>query len=231
MEAGKRIRLWWEQEEIDEGTSSFKVGPQAKILTTNPLLARWTALDGFFGEHKKLMPFFQKAKKYLLNVCRTREETSKKCGFSNMEFKRRHQPEMLYRTDWLIEQQIAWYFSRISALTKAGLLKRFCSVIMNKDEEVDADDLVSETDRTRQKIRRDLEKFRRRPQGRVQLTVATGYKKKYRPLHLTFLSNLSSLPMKTTGYVLGFFHHGKFAGSLLVKILLAHSSSHAIQSR
>ena len=146
------------------------------------------------------MPFFQKAKKYLLNVCRTREETSKKCGFSNMEFKRRHQPEMLYRTDWLIEQQIAWYFSRISALTKAGLLKRFSSVSMNKDEEVDADDLVSETDRTRQKIRRDLEKFRRRPQGRVQLVAATGYKKKkYRPLHLTFLSNLSCLPMKITG--------------------------------
>ena len=90
-----------------------------------------------------------------------------------MEFKRRHRPEMLYRTDWLIEQQIAWYFSRISALTKAGLLKRFSSVSMNKDEEVDADDLVSETDRT---IRRDLEKFRRRLQGRVQLAAATGYK-------------------------------------------------------
>ena len=89
---------------------------------------------------------------------------------------------------------------------------------MNKDEEADADDLVSETDRTRQKVRRDLKKFRRRLQGRVQLAAATGYKKKYRPLHLTFLSNLSSLPMKTTGYVLGFFHHGKFAGSLLVKI-------------
>ena len=164
-------------------------------------------------------------------MCRTGEETSKKCGFSNMEFKRRHRPEMLYKTDWLIEQQIAWYFSRISALTKAGLLKRFSSVSMNKDEEADADDLVSETDRTRQKVRRDLKKFRRRLQGRVQLAAATGYKKKYRPLHLTFLSNLSSLPMKTTGYVLGFFHHGKFAGSLLVKILLAHSLSHAIQSR
>ena len=43
---------------------------------------------------------------------------------------------------------------------------------MNKDEEVDADDLVSETDRTRQKIRRDLEKFRRRLQGKVQLPQA-----------------------------------------------------------
>ena len=56
---------------------------------------------------KSLCLFPQKAKKYVLNVCRTGEETSKKCGFSNMEFKRRHQPEMLYRTDWLIEQQIA----------------------------------------------------------------------------------------------------------------------------
>ncbi|RMX55418.1 hypothetical protein pdam_00022194 [Pocillopora damicornis] len=70
-------------------------------------------------------------------------------GFPNMEFKRRHRPEMLYRTDWLIEQQLAGYFSRISALTKAGLLKRFSSVSMNKDEEVDAHDLVSETYRTR----------------------------------------------------------------------------------
>ena len=35
--------------------------------------------------------------------------------------------------------------------------------------------------------------------------------KKYRPLHLTFLSKLLSLPMKTTSYVLGCFHQGKFA--------------------
>ena len=56
---------------------------------------------------------------------------------------------MLYRTDWLIEQQLAGYFSRISTLTKAGLLKRFSSVSLNKDEEVDANDLVSETYRTR----------------------------------------------------------------------------------
>ena len=151
------------------------------------------------------MPFSQKAKKYLLNVCRTGEETSKKCGFSNMEFKRRHQPEMLYRTDWLIEQQIAWYFSRISALTKAGLLKRFSSVSMNKDEEVDADDLVSETDRT---IRRDLEKFRRRLQGRVQLAADTGYKK-----NTDFCISLSSqiyclYPWKQLDMSLGFFITG-----------------------
>ena len=76
---------------------------------------------------------------------------------------------------------------------------------MNKDEEVDADDLASEveTNRTRQRIRRDLAKLRRRLQERVQLVL--GYKK-YRPLHLIFLSNLLSLPTRTTGYVLGFFH-------------------------
>ena len=138
-------------------------------------------------------------------MCRTREETSKKCGFSNMEFKRRHRPEMLYRTDWLIEQQIAWYFSRISALTKAGLLKRFSSVSMNKDEEVDADDLVSETDRT---IRRDLEKFRRRLQGRVQLAAATGYK-----INTDLCISLSSqiyrlYPWKQLDMSMGFFITG-----------------------
>ena len=48
---------------------------------------------------------------------------------------------------------------------------------MNKDEEVDADDLASEveTNRTRQRIRRDLAKLRRRLQERVQLVL--GYKK------------------------------------------------------
>ena len=155
---------------------------------------------------KSLCLFLRKqAEKYLPNVCRTGEETSKKCGFLNMEFKRRHRPEMLYRTDWLIEQQIAWYFSRISALTKAGLLKRFSSVSMNKDEEVDADDLVSETDRT---IRRDLEKFRRRLQGRVQLTAATGYK-----INTDLCISLSSqiyrlYPWKQLDMSLGFFITG-----------------------
>ena len=44
---------------------------------------------------------------------------------------------------------------------------------MNEDEEADANDLASEveTDRTRQKIRRDLAKFRRRLQERVQLLL------------------------------------------------------------
>ena len=43
----------------------------------------------------------------------------------------------------------------------------------------------------------------------------------------TFASHFSfifiPLLTKTTDYVLGLFHQGKFAGSLLVKILLAHS--------
>ena len=70
---------------------------------------------------------------------------------------------MLSKTGWLIEQQIARYFSQLSALTKIGLLKRspLASVSMN---EADTDDLASkvETDRTRQKINRDLAKVRRR---------------------------------------------------------------------
>ena len=73
---------------------------------------------------------------------------------------------MLSKTGWLIKQQIARYFSQLSALTKIGLLKRspLASVSMNEDEEADTDDLASkvETDRTRQKINRDLAKVRRR---------------------------------------------------------------------
>ena len=51
----------------------------------------------------------------------------------------------------MIEQEIARYFSRLSALTKIGLSKRFSSVNMN---EADVGNLTSEveTDRTRQKI-------------------------------------------------------------------------------
>ena len=92
---------------------------------------------------------------------------------------------------------------------------------MNEDEEVDADDLATEveTDRTRQKTRRDLAKFRQ--QERVQMPQLS--KKKIR----TFASHFSSIFIvfdhEITDYVLGFFHQGKFAGSLLVKILLAYS--------
>ena len=65
---------------------------------------------------------------------------------------------MLSKADRLIQQQIARHFSRLSAVTKIGLLMRSPSVNMNKDGEADANDLASEfeTDRTRQKITRDL---------------------------------------------------------------------------
>ena len=58
---------------------------------------------------------------------------------------------------------------------------------MNEDEEVDADDLASqvETDRTRQKMRRDFAKFRRRLQERVQLLLSE--KKKTFASHFSFI--------------------------------------------
>ena len=135
----------------------------------------------------------------------------------NIEFKRRHRP------DWLVDRAAnCSILQPVICRNKNWLLMKSPSVSMNEDEEVDADDLASqvETDRTRQKMRRDFAKFRRRLQERVQLLLS---EKKKRPLHLTFLSYLLSLLTKTTDYVLGFFHRGKFAGSLLVKILLAHS--------
>ena len=81
---------------------------------------------------------------------------------------------MLSETDRLIQQQITQYFSRLSAVTRIGLLTRSSTVNMNEDEEADANDLASEveTDRTRQKIRRDIAKFRRRLQERVQLLLS-----------------------------------------------------------
>ncbi|CAH3129311.1 unnamed protein product [Pocillopora meandrina] len=120
-------------------------------------------------ENTKNSHLSQKAGNYLLDVCWAREETSEATA-SN----RRHQPEMLSKTDRLIQQQIARYFSRLSAVTKIGLLMRPPSINMNEDGEADANDLASdfETDRRRQKIRRDLAKFRRRQQERVQLLLS-----------------------------------------------------------
>ncbi|RMX41312.1 hypothetical protein pdam_00018342, partial [Pocillopora damicornis] len=56
----------------------------------------------------------------------------------------------------------------VTCRNKNWLLTKSPSVSMNEDEEADADDLASEIeiDRTRQKIRRDLAKFRRRLQER-----------------------------------------------------------------
>ena len=53
---------------------------------------------------------------------------------------------MLSKTDWFIEQEIAGYFSRLSAVTKIGLLTRSSSVSMNEDEKAGSDDLASEVE-------------------------------------------------------------------------------------
>ena len=92
---------------------------------------------------QKTATFSQKAENYLLDVCWTREETSKATA-SNVT-------------------------SQISSLRDDTSQK-----CMNEDEEADVDDLASEveTDRTRQKIRRNLARFRRRLQERVQLLVS-----------------------------------------------------------
>ena len=57
---------------------------------------------------------------------------------------------MLSKIDWLIEQQIALYFSRLSTVKKIGLLTRSPSLSTNEDEEADADDLASEVETTEQ---------------------------------------------------------------------------------
>ena len=59
----------------------FKVEPQAKILTNNPLLARWT-LDGPYGKVQKATGLSQKSKNYLPDVCWTGEESSKATAYN-----------------------------------------------------------------------------------------------------------------------------------------------------
>ena len=67
--------------------------------------------------------------------------------------------KMLSKIDWLTEQKIARYFSRLSALNKSGQLPRNSPVNMNEEEEGDVDDLAAEveTDQRRQQRRRELE--------------------------------------------------------------------------
>ena len=64
----------------------------------------------------------------------TGEETSKATALISSL---RDDTSLLSETDWLIEQQIARYFSRLSTVTKIGLLTRSPSVDMNEDEEAD----------------------------------------------------------------------------------------------
>ena len=78
---------------------------------------------------QKSAVFSQKAKNYLLDVCWAGEETSKAIA-SNVAFQLSGLrddtgPETLSTIDWLIEQQIARYFSRLYDVTKIGLLTKF----------------------------------------------------------------------------------------------------------
>ena len=100
--------------------------------------------------------------------------------------------DWLTKTDWLIEQQIARYFTILSTVicrNKICLLTRSPSVNMSEDEEANADDLASEveTDWTRQKIRRDLAKFRRWLQERVQLLLSLKKKRMTFASHFSFI--------------------------------------------
>ena len=104
--------------------------------------------------------------------------------------------DWLTKTDWLIEQQIARYFTILSTVicrNKICLLTRSSSVNMSEDEEANADDLASEveTDWTRQKIRRDLAKFRRWLQERVQLLLS--FKKKKNDLCISLFFHIYCL--------------------------------------
>jgi len=95
--------------------------------------------------------FSEKAKSYLLDMFWMGEETGKKATASDVAFQMNTLRDetgqkMFIKIDWLTEQQIARYFSRLSALIKSGRLLRTCSVSMNEDEEADADDLAVEAE-------------------------------------------------------------------------------------
>ena len=107
---------------------------------------------------RKAVALSQRAKNYLADVFWTGVETGKKATASDVASHMKSSRDnigqkMFSKTDWLTEQQIARYFSRLSALTRTGLLQRSPSVSMTEDEEADADELALEvnTDRTRQK--------------------------------------------------------------------------------
>ena len=113
---------------------------------------------------RKSVAFSEKAKSYLLDVFWMGEETGKKATASDVAFRMKSLRDetgqkVFSKIDWLTEQQIARYFSRLSALNKSGQLPRTSSISMNEDEEADADDLAAEieTVQRRQQIRRELE--------------------------------------------------------------------------
>ena len=77
------------------------------------------------------------------------EETGKKATASDVAIKMKSLRDetgqkVFAKTDWLIEQQIARYFSRLSALNKSGQLHRTSTLNMDEEEEANADDLAAE---------------------------------------------------------------------------------------
>lgn len=114
---------------------------------------------------RKSVAFSEKAKNYLVDLFWIGEETGKKANASDVASRMKSLRDevtgkkMFAKTDWLTEQQIARYFSRLSTLNKSGQLQRTRTISMDEDEEAEADNLAAEfeTVRTRQQIRRELE--------------------------------------------------------------------------
>ena len=94
----------------------------------------------------------------------TGEETGKKVNASEVasgmkSLRDDTGQKMFAKTDWLTEQHIARYFSRLAALNKRDHFQSTRAVSLNEDEETEDDDPAAETEtiRTSQRIRRDLE--------------------------------------------------------------------------
>ena len=140
---------------VHSQTSAQDSGEQSLVTQVDLGWALWKT--------QKAVAISQRAKNYLADMFWTGEETGKKATASDVASKRKSSrgdtgQKMFSKTDWLTKQ-IALYFSWLSVLTRTGLLQRSPAVSMTEEEEVDADELALEvtTDRTRQKIRRDLE--------------------------------------------------------------------------
>ena len=101
---------------------------------------------------RKYVVFSEKVKIYLREVFFKGEETGKKGNGSEVAKRMRtlrpaNGEKMFGKTDWLTEQQITRYFSRLSALSKSGRLQCEEKAIKASNEEGDdVDDLVAEAD-------------------------------------------------------------------------------------
>lgn len=101
------------------------------------------------AESTEISRLSEKAKNYLVDMFWTRDETDKKANDSEVASRMKSLRDdtgqnMFAKTDWLTEQQIARYFSRLTALNKSGHLQRTRAVSLNEDEETEDGDLVAE---------------------------------------------------------------------------------------